>query len=164
MHPEAYDYVAGVVQRYGPFRRVVEFGSMDVNGSIRPLFTDAGVYVGVDPHPGRGVDVVADAATWQGDAVYDCVVCCEVFEHTASWPLIVRTAYNVLTDGGYFIVTCAGPGRGPHSQYDGNALRFGEHYENVEPERLAEVFNLCGFSVIELDQLDRDVRALGRRS
>ena len=37
--------------------RVLEVGSLDINGSVRPIFTDC-EYVGLDLGPGPGVDVI----------------------------------------------------------------------------------------------------------
>lgn len=62
MHPAATQFVVDAVQRYGPFPRVLEIGSRDVNGSIRSIFMDHGTeyYVGVDIEDGPGVDLVMD--------------------------------------------------------------------------------------------------------
>lgn len=160
MHPEARDFVAQAVQEMGPFERTVEFGSHDINGTIRDLF--AGSFLGVDPQPGPGVDVVADAGEWHTDQPVDCVVCCEVFEHLADWRGLIASAALALRTGGVVIITAAGPGRGPHSAVDGNALRPGEHYANIEPDELGEALGEW-FDDVHVEQLDRDVRATGRR-
>lgn len=140
MHQQAYDWVA----RYATSEpvSVVEFGARDLNGSIRHLFPNADPYVTLDILPGDGVAIVADAATWQPDREYDVVICCEIFEHTASWPAICRTAYKACKPGGTFIVTTAGPGRPPHSGIDGEfRLHPGEHYANVPAPELARVLS-----------------------
>lgn len=88
--------------------RVLEVGSLDVNGSPRDRFSDATSYVGIDTSAGPGVDLVMDA----GDAPqifgtdwFDVVVCCEVLEHVRS-PLDVADAMrSVLRHGGWMIVT-----------------------------------------------------------
>lgn len=160
MHPEAHDFVADTVRAWGPFDRTVEFGSHDINGGIRHLF--AGSYLGVDPQAGPGVDVVADATEWLTDEPVDCVVCCEVFEHLADWRGLIASAARALRPGGVVIITAAGPGRGPHSAVDGNALRPGEHYANIEPAALADAL-AESFTDIHVEQLDRDVRARARR-
>jgi dTDP-4-amino-4,6-dideoxygalactose transaminase len=49
-----------------------------VNGSIRGLFGDA-AFIGVDIRAGRGVDVVADGATWQPAEPVDCDISWFVF-------------------------------------------------------------------------------------
>lgn len=131
MHHAAFQYVESKVKAHGPFKRVVEIGARWVNGSVRPLF-HCPSYTGVDIAPGLGVDVVADGATYQPAEAPDCVVCCEVLEHTDSAAAIVANARAMLASGGCLIVTCAGRGRAPHSAVDGNALRPGEFYRNIE--------------------------------
>lgn len=160
MHPEAEEFVRHAVEEMGPFASTVEFGSLDVNGTIRHLFT--GGYVGVDRAPGPLVDVVADACQWQPDELVDCVVCCEVLEHLAEWPGLLASAAGALRPGGVLILTMAGPGRGPHSAIDGNALRDGEHYANIDPGDLVTVLGES-FTDIFVEQLGFDVRATARR-
>lgn len=159
MHDQVRDFVADAVEAFGPFGSVIEFGSLDINGSVRPLFTGCR-FTGIDLVAGPGVDVVADAATWTPAEHVDCVVCCEVFEHTPDWPALVDSAARALCDSGVLIVTCAGPGRGPHSAVDGNALRDGEHYANVTTDALREVL-VERFTSVHVEQVDRDVRAVG---
>ena len=71
MHPEAWAFVQGLGAE--PVGHVVELGSRNFNGSIRPLFADALSYTGVDILPGYGVDVVADAAAFSPDVAPDLV-------------------------------------------------------------------------------------------
>lgn len=160
MHPEAFEFVAHAVEELGPFERTVEFGSLDINGTVRSLFGAS--YLGIDVQEGAGVDLVADATEWIADEPVDCVVCCEVFEHLDAWPSLVRSAAQALRPGGTLIITCAGPGRDPHSAVDGNELRPDEHYANVEPGELEDCLGLW-FEDIHVEHLGFDVRATARR-
>lgn len=150
MHSEAYDWV----RRSATTRpvTVLDLGGRDINGTVRPLFPCAVRYTVLDIRPGEGVDIVADAATWTPDGEYDVVVCCEVFEHTDVWPEICATAYAALKPEGQFIVTCAGPGRSPHSAVDGEGLKPGEYYGNVSGPELEDVLVGCGFKGIVIDE------------
>lgn len=155
MHAHAYAFVAHAVEVLGAApTRVIELGARDVNGSIRPLFTTAEVYVGVDVAPGPAVDLVADAATLTRDQVvpvdgplFDVAVCCEVFEHAERWPDILARMVDLVRPGGGVIVTCATTGRAPHSAVDGGTLRADEYYANVTPEALAAV--MAGLPLVE---------------
>lgn len=133
--------------------RVLEFGSRDINGSARDAWPAAlchegdADWIGVDLVAGPLVDVLGDAVTIDlQPGTWDVVVCTEVLEHLAAWPLLVANAYRHLRDGGWFFVTCAGPGRLEHSAADGLALRFDEWYGNVEPETLDMVLRTSGFA------------------
>jgi hypothetical protein len=167
MSPEVRDFVRRATQGDPPPLLVVELGSREVaGGGVRELFGAAGCYTGVDLLPGPGVDVVADAAVWRPAAPCDLVICCEVLEHSpVPWALL-DNAHAMLRPGGRLVVTCAGPGRAPHSAADGGPLRPGEYYRNVAPEDLrTRLRALPDFTVeaFEYDADRGDLYAAGRR-
>lgn len=145
---------------------VLDIGGRNLNGSTRHLFPNASPYHVLDLHPGPNVGIVADAATWTpvfdfpaGEAGYDLVVCTEVFEHTSRWPEILGTALKALRPGGWFIFTCAGPGRPQHSGITAVwELAPGEWYKNVSPEEIAEVLHAQGWTEIVVRQLGLDTQ------
>lgn len=164
MHTEAYEWV----RRHATDKpvAVLDLGGRNINGSVRPLFPNATIYRVVDIADGPGVDVVADAATWTPDGLYDVVVCCETFEHTKSWPEICQTAYRACRPGGMLIATMAGPGRPEHSGIDGEfRLHPGEYYGNVAPGDLWQALRAAGWRHIHVDQqpVPADVRAVAYR-
>lgn len=162
MHSEAYAWVRDNLPRNG-LVSVLDVGGRNINGSVRDLFPHAVCYRTVDVRPGDGVDVVADAATWQPDRLYDVVVCTEVFEHAEHWPKIVATIFAAMVPGGLAILTMAGPGRVEHSGVDGEwRLLDGEHYANVAPEDLERELKAAGFVDITVDfqQSPADTRAV----
>lgn len=161
MHPEAHAFVAQAVAGR-TFTRVAEFGSLDINGSVRDLFPGT-IYSGVDLQDGPGVDVVADCTSWLPYEPVDCVVTCEALEHYEDWPAILASAHLVLKHGGTLIVTAAGPGRAPHSALDGGQLQDGEHYANVDPDDLRLALDQLGFHDIWVEQHGTDVRAVATR-
>jgi SAM-dependent methyltransferase len=134
MHLQAYEFVA----RYATEAAVdvLEIGSHDVNGSVRPLFPGARRFHGIDLVAGPGVDEVADAADWHDPAAFDLVVTTEVLEHAPRWEALVANAWEARRAGGMLVVTCATDPRPPHSAIDGWAVRPGEHYQNVDPDAL----------------------------
>ena len=139
---------------------VLEFGSLDINGSVRSLFdelvADGGSYLGIDVQEGPGVDLVADASVYTSDRSYDIIVCAEVFEHTPLWPKIVKNAHTLLMPGGMFIATMAGVGRPPHSAIDENPIRPWEYYKNVTAGALEQA--LSAFSRSKVDVKHTDTR------
>ncbi len=131
MHTEARDFVTRAVNGR-EFTTVVEVGGRWINGGVRDLIK-AESYTGLDLHPGGDVDVVADVRTWIPPVPVDLVVCCEVIEHAEDAAGVVGACVNMLAPGGLVVITCAGPGRAPHSGLDGGPVRAGEHYANVDP-------------------------------
>jgi hypothetical protein len=148
MHKEAYAYVRTQVLNLS-FDNVVEFGSLDINGSVRGLF-DTDSYYGIDLQEGPGVDEIADAATWESpEGEVDCIVCCEVLEHAPNVLGIIANAYRNLGQNGLLIITCATNPRQPHSAIDGGPKRANEWYENVEAETLRRAFK-NSFQIVDL--------------
>lgn len=151
MHDSAFDFVRRTAWSLPPLGRVLEFGSKSVNGSVREIFTAATKYLGVDLLSGSGVDVVGDAATVRlGDGGWDCVVCCETFEHTNSGAQICANAFRHLRSGGIFIATCAGPERAPHG-CDGGELPSDEFYRGVSQELLRNWITAARFGFALVD-------------
>lgn len=166
MHAEAYQWLQYVVSAHvlpSLFGQaaVLEFGARDVNGSARPLFPGA-AYVGVDVQDGPGVEIVADAADFDGHQLFDVVVCTETLEHCQSPWRVLASAYRALRSGGMFLVTAAAPPRQPH-RCDGTQGELGgEHYANIVPADLDDELHRLGFHVSELryDAMHGDVYAL----
>jgi len=137
MHPEAHAYAESILAGRH-FRRAVEVGGRDVNGGVRHLFT-ADEYVSLDLEPGPGVDVVTDCRDWAPPQPVDLVVCCEVLEHAPDPAGVVKTCISYLAPGGLLVLSCAGPGRAPHSGHDGAPwLKPGDHYANIFPNDLED--------------------------
>lgn len=154
MHQLALEYVKSHTD--GRWKNVVEFGGRNINGSVRE-WIDAGDYLSIDVVDGAGVDLVADAAEWDGDAKYDLVVCCEVLEHTKAVAEILASAGRALRPGGTFVLTAACDPREGHSAIDGAELRDGEYYRNLKPADLKVTWG--DVADIEWDRTAGDVRA-----
>jgi len=137
MHPEARAFHASVLEGRH-FRSCIEVGGRDINGGLRDLFT-ADQYTCIDLESGPGVDVVADCRDWAPDHPADAVLCAEVLEHAPDPAGIVKTCISYLAPGGLLVLSCAGPGRAPHSGHDGAPwLKPGEHYANILPNDLED--------------------------
>ena len=168
MHPEAMSWVRHCLTEHDLHPvRVLEFGSKNVNGSVRKLagIAAAEVFHGVDLVPGDGVDEVCDAADYiPPSELFDLVVTTEMLEHCPHPERVIGNAARCLTDGGVFVMTAAGPGRHPHSAVDGKRLRDGEHYGNIDPDELrgwlATRFDRF---LIDVQRNPADVRAIAWR-
>ena len=107
MHETAMSYGRQFFEKYGPFRRVVEVGSMVVaGGSLREVANEGCVYVGIDCERGPGVDVVVkdpyDLPMIEG--VCDAVVSSSVFEHSEFFWLTFLEMVRICKPKGYVYV------------------------------------------------------------
>ena len=107
---------------------VLEVGSYDVNGSVRPLIESyaPAEYIGTDMREGPGVDVVVDAASLGqrfGIGRFDLVVCAEVLEHVEDWRTAVDNIKRMLKPGGLLLLTTRSKGF-PLHEYPGDYWRF----------------------------------------
>jgi SAM-dependent methyltransferase len=167
MHDAAYRYVQTTqtdIDLSGA--HVLEVGSYDVNGSIRPLFARAARYLGIDRRNGPGVDQAISVQEFAQThaAIADLVVSCEALEHDPDPIGHLAAIATLLKPGGYLILTCAGPGRTPHGS-DGGALQPGEQYGNIDPLWLDEVLMRSGWWSINVqyDPIAGDTYCTARR-
>ena len=89
---------------------VLEVGSLDVNGSVRPLLEQQrpARYVGADIFPGRGVDVLCPAERLVerfGEDAFDVVISTELIEHVRDWRVVISNLKRVVKPGGLLLVT-----------------------------------------------------------
>jgi len=109
--------------REGPVN-VVEIGSQDVNGSLRPVCPADFKYVGVDFVPGKGVDVVlADPYKLPfDDESQDIVLSSSCFEHAEFFWLSFLDVMRVLRPGGLFYLNV--PSNGAFHRFPVDCWRF----------------------------------------
>ena len=116
-HPAQNEFIGRIRDIFpGHFRhaRVLEIGSLDINGTIRGLFTDCD-YTGIDVGPGPGVDVVCAGQDFDApDESYDVVISCEAMEHNPYWAETFTNMVRLAKPGGLVLMTCATLGRKEH--------------------------------------------------
>lgn len=103
---------------YKPGDKILEVGSLNVNGSVRGNFPDAGEYIGIDMRPGREVDVVAtaeDLPELYGPEHFDLVLCLETLEHCEFWKQALKGTWHVLKTGGKLCLTTPLRNKGRHN-------------------------------------------------
>lgn len=147
------------------YASVLEFGSRNLNGSVRSVI-DCPDFVGVDLYEGPDVDIVGNAASVQVGRTFDVVVSAEVFEHADDDDCagMIANAYAHLNDGGTFLATMAGIGRGPHSAISAvPELQPEEFYRNVSADLLAGWLDAAGFRRFSIDRQDLDIRCTAQK-
>lgn len=138
-HPAQYEFVSAVKVAFPSFfvgTRVLEMGSLDVNGSVRPYFM-GGEYTGIDVGPGRGVDIVCQGQDYAApDGSFDVVISCETMEHNPHWRETFENMLRLCRPGGLVIMTCAAMGRPEHGTprakpQDAPLIEW-DYYRNLE--------------------------------
>lgn len=106
------------------FRRILDVGAYDVNGSLRRHKPDGAEWVGIDLAAGPGVDVVLkDAWTYPfPDASFDVVVSTSTFEHDRLFWLTFLEMCRVLKPGGFIYINA--PSNGNYHTYPLDCWRF----------------------------------------
>lgn len=135
-------------------KKVVDFGSLDINGSNRGLFFNC-EYLGIDVGPGKNVDLVSPAHLAPiPDNAFDVVVSTECLEHDRYWKLTLKKAHDVLKPGGLFLFSCATTGRAEHgtagSDHGSSPFTL-DYYMNLTEVNVREAYReLMGKEVEDL--------------
>ena len=144
--------------------RVLDIGSLDINGTIRDLFF--GVYVGVDVAPGKGVDVVSLGHEFQSEP-FDVVLSAETLEHDCFRALTIENMKRLLKPKGLLIITAAGhlrPEHGTPKEDPACAPLLGknpkmnpDYYENVRVSEISKYLTEDDFSNIMIHYIGQDI-------
>ena len=83
--------------------RVLDIGSLNVNGSVRDLFKDATQYIGADFREGKEVDLVINAHDLLGKFgmnSFDTIICMDMLEHDDKFWITLENINTMLNRGG----------------------------------------------------------------
>jgi SAM-dependent methyltransferase len=136
--------------------RVLDIGSLDINGSNHFLFTNY-VYMGIDVGKGRNVNYVSLGHEYKplDNEKYDIVISTECFEHDKHWDKTIKNVIdNLLKPNGMFIFTCATTGRPEHgtrrttksdSPFTSQMDDWSDYYKNLPEEDMKFAVDLSPF-------------------
>lgn len=150
-HPEQSDFINRVKTQYPDFfknKKVLEIGSLDINGSARHFFESC-EYTGIDVGDGPGVDIVCQGQEFDApDGEYDTVFSAECFEHNPYWLETFQNMLRICKDGGLVFFTCATHGREEHgttrSMPEASPLTVGlewDYYRNLDESDFTNKIN-----------------------
>ena len=126
MHPSAMNTACAFFATYWypGYRRVLDVGSRDVNGSVREVAPAHAEYLGVDLVPGPGVDQVIDDPLKLpfADGAFDVLVSSSCLEHDPCFWLTVAEMARVVRPGGLIYLNM--PSNGPYHGYPHDHWRF----------------------------------------
>jgi SAM-dependent methyltransferase len=138
-HQAQIDFVSSVKAQFPEFfagGRVLEIGSLNINGSVRDFFVNAEEYVGCDLGEGKGVDIVcAGHELPYADGHFDVAISCECFEHDRHWRKTFSKMVDLVRVGGLVVFSCATTGRREHGTTrtsPADAPFTNDYYMNLE--------------------------------
>jgi len=155
MHNEVIEFFQEAKTKYPSFfdnKKVLEVGSLFINGSVRDLFTNC-EYIGIDLGPGQGVDVISKAHEYKHPSEFDVVASTEMLEHDCYWKESLAVMYENIKPGGIMIFTCAGPDRAEHGTSKDNAWASPfttDYYRNISVEDFESILPKSLFSESEI--------------
>jgi SAM-dependent methyltransferase len=141
-------------------RCVLEVGSLDVNGSVRPMIKALrpDCYIGIDIQLGPGVDEICDASdilSRFGENRFELLISTELLEHVRDWREVVSNFKHVLKPGGLLLITT----RSRDFGYHGYPL----DYWRFELSDMKEIFSDFIIEAVEPDLMTPGVFLKARK-
>lgn len=116
-HPAQLNFIRSVKSTFPTFfqdKKVLEVGSLDINGSVRSFFANCD-YTGIDVGEGKGVDLVCEGQKYEApESSFDVTISCECFEHNPEWKATFANMIRLAKSNSLVIMTCATTGRPEH--------------------------------------------------
>jgi SAM-dependent methyltransferase len=157
---EFFDSVKEVFHEHFRDSKVLDVGSLDINGNNRYLFENS-AYIGLDIASGKNVDIVSPAhLSGFPSGYFDTIISGECFEHDLYFEDTIETIIRVLRKGGLFVMTCAGKNRQEHgtSKVDPESSPFtNDFYQNRTAEdfqKIPEFSQMKGYFVEARNGMD----------
>lgn len=124
MHASVAEFVERTITgKYVTGKMVLEVGSRDINGTVRPYIEslEPACYVGIDARHGDGVDVVYDCERLDelqlhrvnpdgvDDLLWDLVISVEMLEHTRDWRACMEQLAGAVGPNGWLLLAVRTP-------------------------------------------------------
>ncbi len=116
--------------------RVLELGSLDINGSPRPWFHNCD-YVGVDQKNGPSVDVVCKMVDTNFKERFDVIISLNCFMYDLDWKNSLKHNLQWLKQGGLFFVSF------------GDVPRYYPDWVDILPVEFCDICELEGVKILD---------------
>lgn len=144
-HPEQQNFfesVKSVFPEHFRSSKVLDVGSLDVNGSNKSLFYDC-AYIGLDIGPGKNVDIISPVhLSGFPTGYFDTIISGECFEHDRHFEQSIKAIVRMLRKGGLFVMTCACEARPEHGTWRTEVFSSpftDDYYHNRTEESFTEI-------------------------
>jgi len=146
-----FKWVKTIHPEYFRDSRVLDVGSLDINGSNKFLFYNCD-YIGVDLAEGDNVDVICKAHEYDGQP-FDTVISSECFEHDMYLEKTLENIVRLLKPGGLFTFSCASRKRPEHgtvehhpggSPFTSQIPEWCHYYKGLHEEDVRELMDVDG--------------------
>ena len=145
-------YVKSHNPRFFSDVKILDIGSLDINGNNRHVFEHPYNYIGVDLNEGLNVDVVSPGHLYESGFEFDVVVSSECFEHDMYYARTLQNMVKLLKSGGLMIFTCASTGRPEHGTLRSNPSdapflegideKWANYYKNLTEDDIRAVIDI----------------------
>lgn len=151
-------------------KRVLDVGSLDINGNNKGLFEDCD-YVGLDLVKGSNVDVVSIAHEFKCKELFDVVLSTNAFEHDMYFELTLENMVKLLKPSGLmFFVASSGhkehgtkrtsPWASGTAQM--NNKKWANYYRNLKITDVDSCLDFAEiFSDFSIEDKEKDIRFIG---
>jgi SAM-dependent methyltransferase len=154
-HPAQAEFISKVREFYPQAfsgARVLEVGSLDINGSVRELFHNCD-YTGADLQLGLGVDLACQGQLLEFPSnSFDTAISAECLEHNPYWRETLGNMLRMTKPNGLILITCATTGRKEHgtTRTNPDASPFTtaanwDYYHNLTAREIEAALNLSGW-------------------
>ncbi len=126
MHETAYKhcekFYAKYLSEHPANTKVVDFGSYDTNGCLKPIFKNM-EYTGIDMSAGPNVDIVTNnqSTPFENDS-FDVITSSSNFEHDDCFWVTFLEMCRIVKSGGYIYINA--PSGGFYHGFPGDCWRF----------------------------------------
>lgn len=144
-----FKWVRTIHPEYFRNTRVLDVGSLDINGNNKLLFSNCD-YIGVDIAEGDNVDVVCKTHEYDGQP-FDTVISSECFEHDMYLEKTLENIIRLLKPGGLFTFSCASRKRAEHgttnhdpksSPFTNQIPEWCNYYKGLNEEDIRELMDV----------------------
>lgn len=172
MHPVQVEWCKSIKEKFQDYfvdKRILDIGSLDINGNNRYLFTNC-EYIGLDVVCGKNVDIVCIAHEYHvKDETFDVVMSTNALEHDIYYAKTLNRMIELLKPGGliFFSVSSYWKEHGTlkvGAQSSGTSKMgqiWSNYYKNLVESDIKEVLDLVNFERYEFSMEKKDTRFWG---